>query len=158
MLTTFIELPQSSESIQLSRATTHEDDQLRRRRLAWSRLGCLASLAPDARSVNLAHLQFSGSEPKWKLSKEQSIDLSVNGDNQHPFLQLEWSQSGADLSLLDAAGRVTVVNITSVALNETAVVRPANLDREDELNQALAVYWLNVDRPVGDEKTHVIEA
>ncbi|ERF75168.1 hypothetical protein EPUS_06208 [Endocarpon pusillum Z07020] len=125
----------------LHRASTEQ------RRLAWSRLGCLASLAPDARSVNLAHLHFSGSEPKWMLSKERTIDLSANGDDQHPILQLEWSQSGIDLTLVDAAGRVTVINIISVALNETAVVRPATLDREDELNQALAIYWLNVDRP-----------
>ncbi len=158
MLTTFIELPLSSESIRLSQARHDDDHKLRRKRLAWSRLGCLASLAPDARVVNLAHLHFSGSESKWKLSKERPVDLSANGDNQHPLLQLEWSQSGADLSLVDAAGRVTVINITSVALNETAVVRPATLDREDELNQALAIYWLNVDRPVGDVKPPLIEA
>lgn len=150
MLTTFIELPLSSESIVYHRLLHDDNHQLRRRRLAWSRLGCLASIAPDARSVNLAHLHFSGSEPKWKLSKERSIDLSANGDEQHPILQLEWSQSGVDLTLVDAAGRVTVINIISVALNETAVVRPATLDREDELNQALAIYWLNVDRPVSD--------
>jgi mediator of RNA polymerase II transcription subunit 16, fungi type len=110
----------------------------------------VASLSPDALSVNIRHLLFSGSERKWNLSKEHSIDLSANGDNQHPILQLEWNQSGTDLTLVDAVGRVTIINASSMALNETAVVRSATLDREDELSQVLTMYWLNIDRQVGD--------
>lgn len=125
-------------------------DWLFRRRLAWSRLGCLASISPDSLYVHIRHLLFSHSEKKWNLSKEHKIDLSANGENQHPILQLEWGQSGADLAIVDAAGRVTIINATSMALNETAVVRPATLDREDELNQVLTMHWLNIDRPVGD--------
>jgi hypothetical protein len=127
----------------------HYSDQLCRTRLAWSRLGCVASLSPDALSVNIRHLLFSGSERKWNLSKEHSIDLSANGDSQHPILQLEWSHLGTDLALVDAVGRVTIINASSMALNETAVVRPATLDREDELSQILTLYWLNIDRQVG---------
>lgn len=126
----------------------HHSYLLYRTKLAWSRLGCVASLSPDAISVYLRYLHFSQTERKWNLSKENPIDLSANGDSQHPFLQLEWSQSGADLALVDAAGRVTIVNISSTALNETAVVRPATLDREDELGQVLTMYWLNIDRHV----------
>jgi hypothetical protein len=50
--------------------------------------------------------------------------------------------------LADAAGRITIISASSMALNETAVVRSAILDRDDELNQALAMYWLNTDRQV----------
>jgi hypothetical protein len=90
-------------------------------------------------------------EKKWTLSEEHNIDFSANGENQHPILQLEWSQLGYELATADAAGRVTIINAASMALNETTVMRPATLDREDELNQVLTMYWLNVDRPVGDE-------
>lgn len=87
---------------------------------------------------------------KWNLSKEHCVDLSANGDIQHPILQLEWSQSGAELALADAAGRVTIINASSMVLNETSVARPGTLDREDELGQVLAMHWLNLDRQVGN--------
>lgn len=120
--------------------------------MAWSRLGCLASVSSDSLSVQIRHLLCSQAEKKWTLSKEHTIDLSANGENQHPILQLEWSQSGVELATVDAAGRVTIINAASMALNETTVMRPATLDREDELNQVLTMYWLNVDRPVGDKE------
>jgi hypothetical protein len=126
-------------------------NHLCRSRVAWSRLGCVAAIAPDLLSVNIRHLTFSGSERKWHLSDEHVIDLSTNGDNQHPISQLGWSQSGAELALTDAAGRVTIINSSSMALNETAVVRPAGLDRDDELNQVLAIYWFNLERQVGQQ-------
>ena len=99
-------------------------------------------------SVSIRHLVFSAAEGKWDLSRERLVDLSASGDNQHPILQLEWSQAGPELALADAAGRITIINTSPMALNETTVVRPAALDRDDELNQALAMYWLNVDRQV----------
>jgi mediator of RNA polymerase II transcription subunit 16, fungi type len=136
----------------VQRRQVQDSYQLCRTRLAWSRLGCVASTVPGGLSVNLRHLHYSAAERKWDLSKEYLVDLSANGDNQHPILQLEWSQSGSDLALVDAAGRITIVHAYSMALNEAAVVRLATLDREDELGQILSIYWLNsMDRQVGSQ-------
>jgi hypothetical protein len=150
MWTTSIEPRLNSEFVHTTGGSDNIVTFQRSKRVAWSRLGCVAALSLESLSVNIGHLLFSGAGEKWLLHKEQAIDLSANGENQHPVLQLEWSQSGSDLALADSAGRVTVVNVSAMALNETTVVRPAILDREDELGQVLAMCWLNIDRPVGD--------
>jgi hypothetical protein len=110
----------------------------------------------DRLAVDIRHLHFSESEGKWDFSKPRSVDLMPNGENQHAILQLEWSQTGAELAIADAAGRLTVINASSMAVNDTTIMRPANLDREDELSQILAMFWLNIDRQVGEKMpTHV---
>ena len=67
---------------------------------------------------------------------------------EHPLVHVEWSSTGFDLALVDAVGRVSVISMMLMTINRFNVIRPAADDSEDPLNQAVILYWLNVDRPM----------
>ena len=91
---------------------------------------------------------LSGSQPDWHLGKEHVINLNSQESHHsgHPLLQLEWSQSGHELVVTDAVGRFTIIGVSNMALSVTTTYISSVFDREDELGQALALHWFNLDR------------
>ena len=111
-------------------------------RITWSRLGCIAITSADSLRVLVCCLKFDTSQGKWDLG-EMSL---VNPDDfQQAVTHIQWSPSGADLTIIDSVGRVSIFTV-ALAANRLTLVRPATNDIGDELNQVAGLFWLNQDR------------
>ena len=107
-----------------------------------SRLGCLAYISQDGLRINVRHLLCRPSDGKWVLSEDnQSYSVADSPGNQL-LVHLEWSETGGDLAVVDAAGRVSVFSI-STALNNIALHCQASLYLADDGAQVVGMLWLS---------------
>lgn len=117
------------------------------RKIAWSRLGCIAYISQDGSQVNLRHLHCRPSDGRWVLSDEVT---SLHVSDVHaglPLVHLLWNETGSELAVVDSSGRLSVHTIT-VAVNQIAAQRQAAFDPEDDGNQVAGLMWLSVQRSV----------
>jgi mediator of RNA polymerase II transcription subunit 16 len=130
----------------LFRCTLQFTDSLSRK-IAWSRLGCIAYISADGLQVNLRHLNSSPSNGKWVLSEETTLApvAETHGGNQ--LVHLSWNESGSEMAVVDCLGRISIYSI-SIALNSITGVRQANFDSSDDSNQIVGMMWLNTQRMV----------
>ena len=118
------------------------------RRIAWSRLGGIASITPDGSEVRFRCLKFQSVIAKFDLSKDYSIVQLHPSDKSHLFVHLEWSQTGLDLAVADVVGRISVFTFSSAVLNHSTAAPIVTVDQHSELDRAVSMYWLNPDRQV----------
>jgi mediator of RNA polymerase II transcription subunit 16 len=88
------------------------------------------------------------SDGKWVLSEDTQSHTVAEGPGNHALVHLEWSETGGELAVVDAGGRVSVFSI-SIALNNIALHRQAILDQADDGGQVVGMLWLNTQRSVG---------
>jgi mediator of RNA polymerase II transcription subunit 16, fungi type len=127
----------------------HNANMLLSRRIAWSRLGGVAYISPDGSEVRFRCLKFQPKLAKWDLSKDYSIVQRPATDEHHDFVHLEWSQTGIDLAVADAVGKVAVFTFFTTAINHSTAAPIATIDHHSELERAVGMFWLNPDRQVG---------
>lgn len=114
-------------------------------RIAWSRQGYIATLSPDSLRVYIQCLKFNRDDGSWALSEQNLVNAE---DFAHPVTHLQWSPAGVDLTVVDSAGRLSIFTMSMMSVNRMTEVRPGSLDVADASNQAVAIFWLNQDRPV----------
>lgn len=122
------------------------------RGIAWSRWGCIASIAPNGSSLELRNLRCDPADGTWALSEPTVVanfPLAIDGGQ---VKHLAWSPTGSDLAVIDTAGRVTIVSIFA-SLNKASLNRDSRADTADDLHGVVGCYWLNVaaypaNRPV----------
>lgn len=122
------------------------------RKLAWSRLGCIAYISQDARQVNVRHLMCNPSDGKWILSDDYPLSQIADAHSGQPLIHLSWNENGADLAVADVSGRVSIFSI-SMALNNIVINRQATLDQSDDGAQIVGMMWLNANRAVCGART-----
>lgn len=113
------------------------------RRIAWSRWGSIASIAPDGHGLELRSLQRCSTDGAWTLSEANTTPHLIPNFDGGPVKHLTWSPSGSDLALIDACGRVSILGIFS-SLNKPAVI--ARYGQSDPAEDQLAVVgcaWLS---------------
>lgn len=118
------------------------------RRIAWPRLGGIAYISPDGSEVRFRCLRFHSTTAKWGLSKDYAVVKRPMTDEHHPFVHLEWSQTGMDLAVADTVGRISVFTFSPTAVNHSSEATIAAIDQPTELDRAVGMLWLNPDRPV----------
>lgn len=133
--------PLTSNCPSLFRHLHHE------RKIAWSRLGCIAYVSHDGLQVVVRHLICSPADGKWSLSEEYPQHHIVQHHIGQRLLHLCWNEIGSDLAVLDASGRVSILTINA-ALNNLAVSRQAIADPSDDGAQVVGMMWLNSNRAV----------
>lgn len=117
------------------------------RKIAWSKLGCIANITVDGRSVNLRHLSCTPEDGQWRLSKAYPADGISIVHSEHQLAHLSWSHSGSELAIFDVLGQTSIF-IISIALNRLMVTRRCPVDPEDSLSAAVGLMWLNTGRMV----------
>ncbi|EAA65820.1 hypothetical protein AN1227.2 [Aspergillus nidulans FGSC A4] len=100
-------------------------------KIAWSRLGCIASISQDSTRVNVRHLQCQQSDGKWLLSDETPLNQVSEVHAGHALVHLCWNDSGTELAVADSSGRVSIYSIP-IALNSVNVTRQAAFDPDDD--------------------------
>ena len=117
------------------------------RKIAWSRLGCIASISQDSTRVNVRHLQCQQSDGKWLLSDETPLNQVSEVHAGHALVHLCWNESGTELAVADSSGRVSIYSIP-IALNSVNVTRQAAFDPDDDGAQIVGMMWLSQYRSV----------
>lgn len=117
------------------------------RKVAWSRLGCIAYISHDGLRVNVRHLQCQPSDGKWVLSDDTPLLPVTEAHGGHPLVHLCWNEMGSELAVVDSSGRVSIYSIL-VALNSIAGLRQAAFDPDDDGSQIVGIMWLNLQRSV----------
>lgn len=117
------------------------------RKIAWSRLGCIAYISRDGLTVNVRYLHCQPSDGKWCLSEDTPLFPVTEAHGSHPLVHICWNESGSELAVVDSSGRVSIYSI-SIALNSIAGQRQAAFDPDDEINQVVGMMWLNTQRSV----------
>jgi mediator of RNA polymerase II transcription subunit 16 len=117
------------------------------RKIAWSKLGCIAYISQDSLAVYIRHLRCRPSDGKWVLSEDTLLNQVTDAHGGYPLIHLSWNESGSDLAIADSAGRVSIFAI-SMAMNSFGGSRSAMIDPDDDGNQVVGMLWLNINRPV----------
>ncbi|KAI1180670.1 RNA polymerase II mediator complex subunit Sin4 [Nemania sp. FL0916] len=129
----------------LSRRLRRRLDELRGRGccqgLAWSKGGTIASITADGRFVELRYMRASMKDAAWELSEPTVISpwQNVNGG---PIVHLSWAPSSSELAVIDAVGRVFLLNLNS-DVNRPLISRRWEGDAVDDLQTIVGTYWLN---------------
>ncbi|KAI0117720.1 RNA polymerase II mediator complex subunit Sin4 [Nemania sp. FL0031] len=137
--------PLSLPSRPPSRRLRRRLDELRGRGccqgLAWSKGGTIASIAPDGQSLELRYLRSNPNDAAWELSESKVITpwQNLNGG---PVVHLSWGPANSELAVVDAVGRVLLLNFNS-DLNRPLVTRRWDGDAVDDLHTIVGTYWLN---------------
>ncbi|KIW06622.1 hypothetical protein, variant [Verruconis gallopava] len=112
-----------------------------RSKIAWSRFGCIASVAEDARHINLRVLMRNPKSGEWTLPKPTEIWPSM--PDSHEIVHLAYSAMGNDLAVVDSGGRIMLYT-TGLTLGSMIPVHVALNDSSDEMNTIVGMHWLPV--------------
>ncbi|KAJ3580284.1 hypothetical protein NPX13_g284 [Xylaria arbuscula] len=137
--------PLSLPSRPPSRRLRRRLDELRGRGccqgLAWSKGGTIASIPQGGQSIELRYLRANPKDATWELSEPKVVTpwQNLNGG---PIVHLSWGPASSELAVVDAVGRVLLLNFTS-DLNRPLVSRRWDGDTVDDLQTIVGTYWLN---------------
>ncbi|KAI0543058.1 RNA polymerase II mediator complex subunit Sin4 [Xylaria digitata] len=137
--------PLSLPSRPPSRRLRRRLDELRGRGccqgLAWSKGGTIASITQDGQSLELRYLRADRKDANWELSDPKVVTpwQNLNGG---PIVHLSWGPASSELAVIDAVGRVLLLNFNS-DLNRPLISRRWDGDTIDDLQTIVGTYWLN---------------
>ncbi|KAI0526003.1 RNA polymerase II mediator complex subunit Sin4 [Xylaria bambusicola] len=109
--------------------------------IAWSKGGTIASIAQGGQSIELRYLRANPKDANWELSEPKVVTpwQNLNGG---PIVHLSWGPASSELAVIDAVGRVFLLNFNS-DLNRPLVSRRWDGDTIDDLHTIVGTYWLN---------------
>ncbi|RWA10536.1 hypothetical protein EKO27_g4564 [Xylaria grammica] len=137
--------PLSLPSRPPSRRLRRRLDELRGRGccqgLAWSKGGTIASITQGGQSLELRYLRANPRDANWELSESKVVTpwQNLNGG---PVVHLSWGPASSELAVIDAVGRVLLLNFNS-DLNRPLISRRWDGDAIDDLQTIVGTYWLN---------------
>ena len=116
------------------------------RKIAWSKLGCIAVINADGTGVETRHLACNPTDGQWLLSPAYPIvGLSRNHDGQR-LQHVTWGTYGADLAVIDVLGRVSFYTVY-VVINALSLVTLIPVEQDDDLCALAGFWWLPPERP-----------
>lgn len=93
------------------------------------------------------HLVCNPTDGKWGLTEEYSQSQIAQLHLGQQLLHLCWNETGSDLAVLDASGRISILSIPA-ALNSLGVSRQTVVDPPDDGSQVVGMMWMNSNRAV----------
>ncbi|ORY09092.1 mediator complex, subunit Med16 [Clohesyomyces aquaticus] len=111
-------------------------------KIAWSKNGCVAYIAPDGYGVNLRVFSRDAATGKWDLGKDTPIAMPHTQD-EFPFVHLSWSHLGNDLAVMDSAGHVLIFSM-AIAIDRMEYRRTEISQPEAEMDTVVGLHWLAV--------------
>ncbi|PHH76275.1 hypothetical protein CDD82_4064 [Ophiocordyceps australis] len=124
-------------------------------RVAWSRLGTIASVTADGQLLQLRFLRCSPDNGSWGMSEATACE-QIRGSRLTRIVHVEWaSTSSPELAIIDSRGHVAIASFP-IALNQLFVARNWSPDQPDDCNPIVGCYWLPVAPPHQQKPYHVI--
>ncbi|KAI5865169.1 RNA polymerase II mediator complex subunit Sin4 [Durotheca rogersii] len=108
--------------------------------VAWSKGGTIASIDPDGRSLQLRYIRAESKDAAFSLS-DPTIIAPWGGVAGGPLVHLTWGPVLSELAVIDAVGRVAILNF-SANLNRPLMPRRWDADPIDDLHAVVGTYWL----------------
>lgn len=93
------------------------------------------------------HLVCNPTDGRWALSEEYSQSQIGQLHLGQKLLHLCWNETGSDLAVFDASGRISILSIPA-ALNSLGISRQTVVDPPDDGSQVVGMMWLNSNRAV----------
>ena len=124
--------------------------QLADRKVAWSKIGCIAYISSDGKQVHLASLRHKKKEGSWTLHLHSDPMLAehiLKIYKGRQLANLSWSPAGTELVIADEYGRLSVCSIL-IAINRLMVQKVWIGDPETHLNALVGSIWFNVKKMV----------
>ncbi|KAL7627995.1 Mediator of RNA polymerase II transcription subunit 16 [Parahypoxylon ruwenzoriense] len=129
----------------LSKRLRQRLDDLRNRGccqgIVWSKGGTIASIAPDGQSLQLRYLRAEAKNAAFALSDPTTIAPWGNLPGG-PLVHLSWGPANSELAVIDAVGRVLILNF-SANLNRPSLSRRWDSDSVDDMHAIVGTYWLH---------------
>lgn len=124
----------------------------RRRSIAWSKWGSIASIIANGSALEVRNLRCHPETGIWALSEPLVTPGFSHAMDGGPLKHLSWGPNGSDIAVIDAAGRVAILSVFST-LNKPTLSRLGQGDPSDDLHAVVGSYWLNTgtlppNRPV----------
>ncbi|KAF2471912.1 uncharacterized protein BDR25DRAFT_302755 [Lindgomyces ingoldianus] len=111
-------------------------------KIAWSKNGCVAYIAPDGYGVNLRVFARDPSTGKWDLGKDTPLEMPHTQED-FQFVHLSWSHLGNDLVVMNAAGHVMIFSM-AMAIDRMAYMRAEVSQSEAEIDGVVGMHWLAI--------------
>ncbi|KAJ9668679.1 Mediator of RNA polymerase II transcription subunit 16 [Coniosporium apollinis] len=114
-------------------------------KIAWSKLGCVASVTRDGREVEFRSLVRRPEDGRWELSKKQPLRLDYAHDGSY-ITHLSWGLMGTDLAVVDNCGRISLFTntFTFVLGRMQAMAKNSISEPESELSAVVGLHWLSI--------------
>ncbi|KAI9759075.1 MAG: mediator complex subunit [Chaenotheca gracillima] len=116
------------------------------RKLAWSNLGCIASVSEDDLGISVRSLYCRPEDGDWSLSDAFPIHQVQAIHESQPLAHISWNQAGSELAVVDVLGRLSIFSIF-IAINRLISSRSGLVDQPDDLGAIVGLKWLSQDRP-----------
>ncbi|KAF2430482.1 hypothetical protein EJ08DRAFT_235033 [Tothia fuscella] len=110
-------------------------------KIAWSRMGCLASISKDGRSVDIYTFVRDTKTGNWNLSK--AIPIWPLFDEMHHVVHISWSYMGTELAMVGSSGRIVIYTNAS-ALGSMSRARQHANDLDDDLSALVGLHWFHI--------------
>ncbi len=131
------------------------NEPTKNRKVAWSKLGCIAYITNGGQGVNIRTLLSRTEDGKWGLSGDYPLSHFSSVPGQQNLVHLSWNQTGSDLAVVDVFGRVSIFSIL-ITMNRFAISRSCVMDQEDDMGAIVGLSWLNLDRSVASLRRGII--
>ncbi|KAH9903964.1 RNA polymerase II mediator complex subunit Sin4 [Xylariomycetidae sp. FL2044] len=108
--------------------------------IAWSKSGTIAAIGNDGQTLQIMYLRADPKDARWNLSEPETVPLPdlVGG----PIVHLSWAPVHSELAVIDAVGRVQLLNF-HINLNQPTYPRRWDADPVDDLHSVVGTYWLH---------------
>ena len=114
-----------------------------KRSIAWSRWGSIASITLNGAGLEFRNLRIHPKDGSWDMSDPTIIPQITSSLDGGPLKHLCWSPNGADLAVIDTAGRIAILTFGH-SLNKPNITRNSQVDPIEELRAVVGAYWLNL--------------
>ncbi|KAI1141912.1 RNA polymerase II mediator complex subunit Sin4 [Hypoxylon sp. FL0543] len=109
--------------------------------VAWSKTGTIASITPNGQQLQLRYIHAQNKDAVFSLSEPTPL-APWSGLPGGPIVHLSWSPANAELAVVDAVGRVLILNF-HVNLNRPLLSRRWDSDPLDDSQSIVGTYWLH---------------
>ncbi|KAJ6259150.1 Mediator of RNA polymerase II transcription subunit [Drechslerella dactyloides] len=122
-----------------------------RQRIAWGKLGCIASIAANGTDVDIRHLMASTKDGVWILSPKYVFKNIHNGA---PLASVHWNHIGSELAVADIYGRFAMLTVY-VSVDRLNFMRQTSVTAKDDMSMLAGLWWLNMNKPYALSKAAV---
>ncbi|KAI0160980.1 RNA polymerase II mediator complex subunit Sin4 [Hypoxylon sp. FL1284] len=110
-------------------------------RIAWSKSGTIASITHDGQQIQLRYIRAETKDASFALTEPTSVTPWANLAGG-PVVHLSFGPCNSELAVIDAAGRVLILNFHA-NLNRPSLSRRWDHDPVDDLHAVVGTYWLH---------------
>ncbi|KAI1102358.1 RNA polymerase II mediator complex subunit Sin4 [Jackrogersella minutella] len=108
--------------------------------IIWSKGGTIASITPSGQHLQLRYIRAENKNGAFVLSEPSTIAPWPNLPGG-PLVHLSWGPTNAELAVIDAVGRVLILNFNA-NMNRPSLTRRWDGDSIDDSQVIVGTYWL----------------